>query len=126
MKKLRLEFGYSQQEVAKQLCISRTAVGKYELGIAYPDIEKLKMLANIYSCSFDYLLGQTDRISNVSPQELQLIDHVLTTFVPDYSTKDLATISEDEFKLLLDKITSSHIAYTLHNRLAKEANNDLA
>lgn len=57
--------------------------------------------------------------------ELQLIDHILTAFAPDYSTKDLATISEDEFKLLLDKITSSHIAYTLHNRLAKEANNDL-
>lgn len=58
LKKARLEKGYSQSDVAKKLNISRQAISRWENGLAYPDIENLKLLGDIYDLSFDELLGK--------------------------------------------------------------------
>ena len=54
--KLRKEKGYSQEELANQLGISRQAVSKWERAEASPDTENLISLARLYHISLDELL----------------------------------------------------------------------
>ena len=75
LKSLRIESGLSQQDIADKLNISRSAIGKYETGAAYPDIEKLIMLAGLYNCSVDYLLGISDNNPILTKEELELIQN---------------------------------------------------
>ncbi len=53
---LRKEKGYSQEEVAEKLGVSRQAVSKWERGESSPDTENLIGLAKLYSTSLDELL----------------------------------------------------------------------
>ena len=57
IKKARLDTGFSQQEVAKELDIPRSNISKYENGSLEPDIERLGLLADFYNVSADWLIG---------------------------------------------------------------------
>ncbi len=54
--RLRKENGYTQEELADILGVSRQAVGKWESDASYPETEKLIRLGELYDCSMDYLL----------------------------------------------------------------------
>lgn len=53
---LRNIHGYSQEEIAGKIEISRQAYAKWESGATVPDIEKCKRLADIYGVTIDSLL----------------------------------------------------------------------
>lgn len=53
---LRKVNGYSQEEVAERIHISRQAYGKWESGETIPDIMKCAQLADVYGVSVDSLL----------------------------------------------------------------------
>ncbi|MBQ2735020.1 MAG: helix-turn-helix transcriptional regulator [Clostridia bacterium] len=53
---LRREAGYTQEQLAEMLDVSRQAVSKWESDLAYPETEKLIKLGELYGCSMDYLL----------------------------------------------------------------------
>lgn len=57
---LRKEKGLTQEELAKALNISRSALSLYEIGKRDPDTETLKKIAEYFNVSIDYLLGRTD------------------------------------------------------------------
>lgn len=54
---LRKKEGISQEEFAEVVAASRQAVSKWERDEAYPDIDKLILIAKYYNCSVDYLLN---------------------------------------------------------------------
>ncbi len=54
---LRKQHGYSQEELADKLGVSRQAISKWERGEASPDTDNLIELARIYGISLDELLG---------------------------------------------------------------------
>lgn len=56
LKELRKQNHYSQEYVAEQLNISRQAISHWENGRAYPDIDNLVLLAELYGVSVDELL----------------------------------------------------------------------
>lgn len=56
---LRNIHGYSQEEVAGKIDISRQAYAKWENGSTIPDIEKCKKLADLYGVSLDNLVKTT-------------------------------------------------------------------
>ena len=58
LKELRKESGKTQSDLAKVLNTSQSNYGKYELEIIEPDIRTLKMLADYYHVSLDYLVGR--------------------------------------------------------------------
>lgn len=60
LKKLRLEKGLTQKELAQKLNMQNTAISKYELNERKPDIDTLNQLAKFFNVSADYLLGNTD------------------------------------------------------------------
>ena len=53
---LRKLNGYSQEQVAEKLDISRQAYAKWESGATVPDIEKAACLAQVYGVSLDSLM----------------------------------------------------------------------
>lgn len=55
---LRREHGWSQEELAEKLGVSRQAISKWENGTAMPDIDKVIKLSELYGVSTDYLLHE--------------------------------------------------------------------
>lgn len=60
---LRKNRGLTQEELAQALCVSRTAVSKWESGRGYPSIESLKDISGFFSVSIDDLLSGEKLIS---------------------------------------------------------------
>jgi transcriptional regulator with XRE-family HTH domain len=53
---LRKEQGLSQEELARELLVSRQSVSRWEQGTAMPDAENLLRLSQIFGVTADYLL----------------------------------------------------------------------
>ena len=62
LKKARIAKGFSQQALARQLCISQQAYAQYETGRSSPNPEVLKKISEILDVSVDLLLE-----NNISP-----------------------------------------------------------
>lgn len=58
IKETRIKLGYSQQEVADALYVTRQTVSKWELSKSYPDLELLIALSDLYELSLDSLLKE--------------------------------------------------------------------
>ena len=54
---LRKLHGFSQDELADRIGITRQTMSKYETGESLPDIEKCKLLADIFGTSVDDLIN---------------------------------------------------------------------
>lgn len=60
LKCLRIKKGYSQEELAKRLSISRQSISKWELGISMPDISYLVPLSKNLNIGLEELLNAKD------------------------------------------------------------------
>ena len=60
MKELREEKDMKQSDLAKILECSSSAIGMYEQGRRYVDLDGLKKIAEYFDVSADYLIGRTD------------------------------------------------------------------
>lgn len=56
-KKLRLQNGYTQQQVAEKLGIKQSNVSDWENNVSRPEYENLIALAELYDESVETLLG---------------------------------------------------------------------
>ncbi len=54
--RLRKKNGWSQEELAEKMNVSRQAVSKWESAQTVPDLEKILMLGNLFGVTTDYLL----------------------------------------------------------------------
>ena len=57
LKEARRISGLSQEDLAEQLDVSRQAVGKWEQGQSYPEVEKLLTLCGVLNTSLDALMA---------------------------------------------------------------------
>ena len=55
---MRKKNGWSQEELAYQLGVSRQSVSKWESGASIPDLERILKLSEIFGVSTDYLLKE--------------------------------------------------------------------
>ena len=53
---LRTLHGFSQEAIAEKIGISRQAYAKWETGATVPDIEKCRLLADVYGTTIDSLV----------------------------------------------------------------------
>ncbi|MEG2396666.1 MAG: helix-turn-helix transcriptional regulator [Oscillospiraceae bacterium] len=58
---LRKEKKMSQQQVANEINVSRSSYSQYELGTKQPNIQTLKLIAELHHCSIDYLVGRYEK-----------------------------------------------------------------
>ena len=60
LKNLRNHHGYTQEDIAEHLQVSRQAVAKWEKGESMPDIENCMALAKLYNVTIDNLVNFED------------------------------------------------------------------
>ncbi len=61
---LRKNLGLSQDELAEKIGVSRQTLSKYETGESLPDIEKCRLLADIFGVSMDDLTNYDKEDAN--------------------------------------------------------------
>lgn len=62
---LRKQKGWSQEELAERLDISRQSISKWESGASIPELDKILKLSNLFGVTTDYLLKD-----EAQPQEM--------------------------------------------------------
>ena len=60
MKRLRIERGITQEQLASLLKVSRSTIGMYETGSREPDFETCEAIADIFNVDMDYLMGRSN------------------------------------------------------------------
>lgn len=83
---LRKKNGWSQEDLAEQMNVTRQSVSKWESGLAMPDLEKILKLSQLFGVSTDYLLKE----------EVQEAEN--TSYTKDVSVKK---VSMEEAKTFL-------------------------
>ena len=68
LQELRKQKGLTQEELAQQLYVSRTAISKWESGRGYPNIESLKAIAQFFSVTVDQLLSP-DEVLTIAEED---------------------------------------------------------
>lgn len=71
---LRKKNGWSQEELANQLDVSRQSVSKWESGSSIPDLNKILLLSQIFGVSTDYLLKE--EIEDVTFEKMEVTEEV--------------------------------------------------
>lgn len=80
---LRKQKGFSQEELANRVNVSRQTVSKWEIGDSTPDMEKLIALSDLFEISLDELMTgkipvASENVSNKSEIVNVLEEKVLT------------------------------------------------
>lgn len=83
LKKLRIESGYTQQQLAEKLCVTKSVVSYYELQERYPSPEILIKLSAIFHVSTDYLLGlsneETVNLAGLQQDDIVLVRKLISS-----------------------------------------------
>ena len=58
LKELRKSYNLTQQEISKELNISRVNYTRYETGVVRPDYETVIKIADFYDVTLDELFGR--------------------------------------------------------------------
>ena len=72
---LRKQKGFSQEELANRLNVSRQTVSKWEVGDSTPDMEKLVAISDLFDVSLDMLImGKEAPAPEAAPAKSELVD----------------------------------------------------
>ena len=83
LKYLRQRAGYSQQDLADLLKISKSTIGMYEQGRRNPDYETLEKIADIFNVDMNFLMGGKTKESTpeyyINPETAKLAQELFET-----------------------------------------------
>lgn len=91
---LRRQKGWSQEELANQLNVSRQAVSKWEGGASIPDLDKILKLSALFEVTTDYLLKE----------KLEQPDAAVPVPQEEWNTEPCRTVSLKEANEYLDTV----------------------
>ncbi|MEE3333682.1 MAG: helix-turn-helix transcriptional regulator [Ruminococcus sp.] len=78
LQELRKGRGLTQEELAKELFVSRTAISKWESGRGYPSIDSLKEISRYFSVSIDELICSDEIIAAAENEKRDLVKKYTT------------------------------------------------
>ena len=90
LQQLRKRNHLTQEQLAEQLFVSRTAVSKWESGRGYPNLESLKCISRMFSVSIDELLSNDELIELAETENRANINKISGLF---FGALDLITIA---------------------------------
>lgn len=96
---LRKKNGWSQEELAGQLGVSRQSVSKWESASSIPDLDKILKMSEIFGVSTDYLLKDSNE-----PEEEVLTPATPVTTPDPGSDNDIRTVSLEEANCFMDTV----------------------
>ena len=124
LQQLRKQKDLTQEQLAEQLYVSRTAISKWESGKGYPNIESLKCIARLFSITIDELLSGDELITiaetenrtnlgNVYNIICGVLDLMLTLciFLPLYGKPDGSFIRAVSLMEFSDTTTANLVLY---------------
>mgnify|MGYP004665085013 CR=1 FL=1 len=80
LKKLRNQFGISQQQLADVIAVSQQSVNKYENHSVEPDIDTLIRMADYFHVTVDYLIGRSEtercEMPGITSGEVDLLNKI--------------------------------------------------
>ncbi len=105
----RKEKGLTQEQLASQLGVSRSAIAKWESGKGLPDIENIVVLSEVFGKSMDFFLkekvctmpdtkdGETERTDSNMMMSQKYIGKVCTVFMSGWNdgVDDVLILGED-------------------------------
>lgn len=81
LQKLRKERGWSQEELANRITVSRQAVSKWELGKSYPDITMIPDICSVLDISEHELIsGANDTEYHEMKRDARVYRKITETF----------------------------------------------
>lgn len=78
LKKLRMERGLTQEQLAGQLHVTRQAVAKWESDNGTPDVDNLVRLADAFGVTLDTLVGRAAAEEPSAPQSAIPVERICT------------------------------------------------
>lgn len=96
--KLRKQIGYTQEDLAHYLNLTKATISKWENDLSYPDIKYLPVLANLFDISVDELIGYSPYLEK---NEIKKLHASLTS-----------RINKDNFDAILSEIEQLFKSYT--------------
>lgn len=87
LKKMRADHGFTQEELAEKLYVTRTAISKWESNRGYPNIDALKAISKFFSVSIDDLLS-SDELLTIAEEDSRQKETRFKDFV--YALLDLS------------------------------------
>lgn len=111
LQKLRKENGYSQEELADKLGISRQAVSKWERAESSPDTDNLIILARLYNMSLDELLYDNESNEEIRERTIDKENDNNDKYEKDSIKVEDSTISLTDDEGQTVKIENGHIRF---------------
>ena len=113
---IRKNKGYTQEELAGKLDVSRQAVAKWESGQVYPDISNLIQISKLFNVTVDYLVKDQECIVSCSDDKMSDINRLVEFRLEANSNTYAACMNEtDSTRLNSHDFTYSHGPYTYHD-----------
>lgn len=83
LKKLRLDAGLTQKQLADRLWLSKATVSYYEQSVRYPSPEVLVKLSGVFHVTTDFLLGienkkQTLDVTDLTDEDIQFLQNAIS------------------------------------------------
>lgn len=107
LKRLRLEAGYTQKELAEKIGIAQPNYQRWEKGNRNPKKDSLENLANILQVSVSYLLGETDvrsgtEINNImeqlsQPRQIETLDFAKNKLIEQQKENNIISFNKSLF-----------------------------
>lgn len=110
LQELRKSRNLTQEELAEELYVSRTAISKWESGRGYPSIDSLKAIAGFFSFSIDELLSADALVSIAEKENRSNIQRICDVL---FGTVDLIGILLALLPLYSRQMDNSVIAVNL-------------
>lgn len=115
LKTLRKERDRTQEEMAKLLNIRRSTYGEYERGKIVPPMDKMKVLADYFGVSVDYLFGNTNfethkERNEANPMDISKQMKIMLEYLQDNQaalTYDGELLDKESRELLLSSLENS-------------------
>ena len=103
LKKIRKEKNLSQEELAEKLNVSRQSVSKWESGQAYPEMDKMLQLCEMFNLNIDDLLNRNiNEVNSKKKSKINLNKYIDSFF--DFITKTVKMFASMTFKQKLQCI----------------------
>lgn len=117
LQQLRKQNNLTQEQLAAQLYVSRTAISKWESGKGYPNIDSLKCISKLFSVTLDELLSSEELIilaedenRNNMGKIFSLVYGILDLIVAAFIVLPLFSQKEGDYFLSVSLIKFSNTA----------------
>ena len=96
--RLRKQKGWSQEELAEKLDVSRQSVSKWESGTSVPDLTRILQMSELFGVTTDYLLKGDGESLSAGSAEIKINSY----------------IEEEKSSMLCDEQVKSFLSDTAH------------